>query len=142
MLGFGDGAWRALLERHHRLVRRLLSQYAGHEIDTAGDGFFASFDGPTRAVRAALAIVAELGEGGIEVRAGLHTGEFEVIDGKLGGIGVHVGARVAAAAAAGEVLASATVRDLVAGSGIRFEPSGARPLKGLPGEWPLFAARR
>ena len=135
----GDRAWRELLERHHALVRRELVRFRGREVDTAGDGFFASFDGPARAIRSACAIVEHVGELGLEVRAGLHTGECEVVDGKVAGIAVHTGARVAAQAGPGEVLVSSTVRDLVAGSGLRFEDRGAHELKGVPGEWRLFA---
>ena len=137
----GDAKWRELLGRHHSLVRRTLARFSGQEIDTAGDGFFATFDGPGRAVQAALAIVAGLDEIGISVRAGLHTGEFEVMDGKPAGLGVSVGARIAGAASAGEVLVSRTVRDLVAGSDIRFEERGVHQLKGVPGDWTLYAAQ-
>jgi class 3 adenylate cyclase len=136
----GDVRWRELLERHHSVVRRSLARYSGREIDTAGDGFFASFDGPARAVRAALMAVDELAEIGIDVRAGLHTAEFEVLDGKPAGIGVSIGARIAASAGAGEVLVSSTVRDLVAGSGIRFKERGVRRLKGVPDDWTLYVA--
>jgi class 3 adenylate cyclase len=114
-------------------------RYAGKEMDTAGDGFFARFDGPARAIRCACAIVAGVGDLGLEVRSGLHTGECELVDGKVGGIAVHIGARVAAEAAPGEVLVSSTVRDLVAGSGLRFRERGAVGLKGIPGEWRLFS---
>ena len=107
-----------------------------------GDGFFASFDGPARAIRCAYAIVEHVRELGLEVRAGLHTGECEVVDGKVAGIAVHTGARVAAQAGPSEVLVSSTVRDLVAGSGLRFEDRGAHELKGVPGEWRLFAVDR
>ena len=137
----GDAQWRELLERHHRVVRLALARYSGQEIDTAGDGFFASFDGPGRAVRAALAVVEELAGLDIGVRAGLHTGEFEIADGKLAGIGVNTGARIAATADAGEVLVSSTVKDLVAGSGIRFEERGVHRLKGVPADWTLYAAK-
>ena len=135
----GDRAWRELLERHHELVRRQLALYRGREVDTAGDGFFASFDGPARAIRCARAVVDCVRELGIEVRAGLHTGECELVDGKVAGIAVHTGARVASKANPGEVLVSSTVKDLVAGSGIAFEDRGAHGLKGIPGEWRLFA---
>jgi class 3 adenylate cyclase/alpha-beta hydrolase superfamily lysophospholipase len=137
----GDARWRELLERHHRVVRRSLVRYSGREIDTSGDGFFASFDGPARAVRAALTVVEELAELGIDVRAGLHTAEFEIADGKLAGIGASIGARIAAAATAGEVLVSSTLKDLVAGSGIRFEQRGVHQLKGVPDGWMLYAAK-
>ena len=135
----GDASWRDLVERHHDLVRRLLTRYRGTEIDTAGDGFFATFDGPARAIRCARAIQAEIAELGISARAGVHTGECEIIDGKPGGVGVVVGARVSSVALPGEVLASSTVKDLVAGSGITFEDRGEHELKGVPGTWKLHA---
>jgi class 3 adenylate cyclase len=134
----GDTAWRELLERHHALVRRELVRFRGEEKDTAGDGFFATFDGPARAIRCAQAVVAGVRELGLEIRAGLHTGECEVHDAKVAGIAVSIGARVAAAAHAGEVLVSQTVKDLVAGSGLSFEPRGERELKGVPGSWRLY----
>jgi class 3 adenylate cyclase len=136
----GDAGWRELLERHHAVVRTQLARARGREVDTAGDGFFASFDGPARAVRCAKAIVHEVRELGIDVRSGLHTGECEVIDGKVSGIAVHTGARVASYAGPGEVLVSSTVKDLVAGSGLEFEDRGVCELKGIPGEWRLYAA--
>ncbi len=135
----GDRGWGELLRRHHALVRRQLLRFSGREVDTAGDGFLASFDGPARAIRCACAIRDGVRELGLEVRAGLHTGECEVLDGKVAGIAVHIGARVAAAAAPGEVLVSSTVRDLVAGSGIEFADRGATELKGVPGTWRLHA---
>ena len=135
----GDRGWRDLLQQHHTLVRRQLARFSGREIDTAGDGFFASFDGPARAIRCARAITESVRELGLEVRAGLHSGECEVVDGKVTGIAVHTGARVAGEAIAGEVLVSSTVKDLVAGSGIEFEERGEHELKGIPGEWRLFA---
>jgi pimeloyl-ACP methyl ester carboxylesterase len=135
----GDAQWRVLLESHHALVRDHLTRFRGREIDTAGDGFLASFDGPARAVRCATAVSREVRRLGLEVRAGLHTGECELIGEKLGGIAVHTGARVAALAGAGEVLVSGTVKDLVAGSGIKFVERGTHALKGVPGEWPLYA---
>jgi class 3 adenylate cyclase/pimeloyl-ACP methyl ester carboxylesterase len=135
----GDRGWRELLQRHHAVVRRQLVRFSGREIDTAGDGFFASFDGPARAIRCARAITDAVRDLGLEVRAGLHTGECEIVDGKVGGIAVHIGARVAGKAAAGEVLVSSTVRDIVAGSGIVFEPRGEHELKGIPGAWRLFS---
>jgi class 3 adenylate cyclase len=138
----GDRAWRQLLERHHGFVRQELQRFRGVEVDTAGDGFFASFDGPARGIQCATAIVDAVSELGIEVRAGLHTGECEVVDGKVAGIAVHTGARVAAEAAPGEVLVSSTVKDLVAGSGITFADRGVHELKGVPGEWQLFAVDR
>jgi class 3 adenylate cyclase len=136
----GDARWRELLERHHAVVRSQLTRGRGREVDTAGDGFFASFDGPARAVRCAKAIVDGVRELGIDVRTGLHTGECELIDGKVSGIAVHTGARVAAHAAPGEVLVSSTVKDLVAGSGLEFVDRGVHELKGVPGEWRLYAA--
>jgi class 3 adenylate cyclase len=121
------------------LVREQLARFRGREIDTAGDGFLASFDGPARAVRCAGAIVREVRRLGLEIRAGLHTGECELLDDKLSGVAVHTGARIASLADAGEVLVSSTVKDLVAGSGLTFEDRGRHPLKGLPGEWHLYA---
>ena len=138
----GDRAWRDLLARHHAAVRRELARFRGQELDTAGDGFFATFDGPARAIRCAQAIVAGVGELGLDLRAALHTGECELHDGKPAGIAVNVGSRVAVEAQPGEVLVSSTVKDLVAGSGIRFEDRGTRALKGIPGRWRLYAARR
>ncbi len=135
----GDRAWRELLERHHSSVRRQIGRFRGSEHDTAGDGFFASFDGPARAIRCACAIRESLYELGLDIRAGLHTGECELLDDKVAGIAVSIGARVAAQAQPGEVLVSQTVKDLVAGSGLEFEDRGAAELKGVPGEWRLFA---
>ncbi len=135
----GDRRWRELLEQHHAVVRRELERYHGREVDTAGDGVFATFDGPARAIRSARAIVAALGEIGLEIRAGLHTGECELLGEKVAGVAVHTGARVAAEARGGEVLVSQTVKDLVAGSGIEFEDRGAHVLKGITGEWRLYA---
>jgi len=135
----GDARWRELLEDHHATVRRLLLRYRGTELDTAGDGFFAAFDGPARGIRCARAITESVRDLGIEVRAGLHTGECERMNAKVGGIAVHIGARVAAEAGPGEVVVSSTVKDLVAGSGIAFRDRGAAELKGVPGEWRLFA---
>jgi class 3 adenylate cyclase len=135
----GDRGWRDLLQRHHALIRRQLTRYAGREVDTAGDGFFASFDGPARAIRCACSIRDSISDLGIKVRAGLHTGECEVIDGKVAGIAVHIGARVASQAESDEVLVSSTVKDLVAGSGIQFAEKGRAELKGIPGEWSLYA---
>ena len=134
----GDRRWQELIEQHHRVVRLALDRFGGREIDTAGDGFFATFDGPARAVRCACAIVEGVRELGLDVRAGLHTGEVELVDGKVGGIAVHIGARVASAAGPGEVLVSSTVKDLVAGSGLRFREWGRTALKGVPGEWQLY----
>jgi class 3 adenylate cyclase len=138
----GDRRWRDLLAIHQTAVRRELARHRGREIDTAGDGFLAAFDGPARAVRCACSICDEAKAFGIEVRAGVHTGECEEIGDKLGGISVHIGARVAAFANPGEVLVSSTVKDLVAGSGLRFADQGVRELKGVPGEWRLFAVER
>jgi pimeloyl-ACP methyl ester carboxylesterase len=135
----GDRKWRDLVEGYYSLARRELTRFRGREVDTAGDGFFAAFDGPARAIRCAEAISKGAKSLGIEVRAGLHTGECEVIGDKVGGIAVHTGARVASLARAGEVLVSNTVKDLVAGSGISFEDRGTQTLKGVPGEWRLFA---
>jgi class 3 adenylate cyclase len=135
----GDRAWRELLERHHALVRRQLARFRGVEVDTAGDGFFASFDGPARAIRCDCAIVESVPELGLEVRAGLHTGECELANGKVAGIAAHTRARVASLAQSREVLVSSTVKDLVAGSEIHFEDRGSHELKGIPGEWRLFA---
>jgi class 3 adenylate cyclase len=135
----GDAQWRELIAAHHARVRAQLARFGGKEIDTAGDGFFASFDGPARAIRCACAIRDSVRELGIDVRAGLHTGECEEIDGKVGGIAVITGARIAAEADANEVLVSATVRDLVAGSGLAFEDRGVFALKGLPEQKQLFA---
>ena len=135
----GDAHWRELLAGHHARVRRQLARYRGVELDTAGDGFFARFDGPARGIRCALAIREAVREIGLEVRLGLHTGECEVLDEKVAGIAVAIGARVSARAAAGEVLVSQTVKDLVAGSGIGFEDRGLAELKGVPGQWRLYA---
>lgn len=135
----GDRGWRELLERHHSLVRRELTRYRGRELDTAGDGFFASFDGPARAIQCARTIAEGVGELGLEIRAGLHTGECELLDDKVAGIAVSIGARVAAQASPGEVLVSQTVKDLVVGSGITFDDRGTQALKGVPGEWRLYA---
>jgi class 3 adenylate cyclase len=135
----GDGPWRGLLEEHHRTVRREVERHRGREIDTAGDGFLVTFDGPARAIRCAVAIHQALRPLGLRMRAGLHTGEVELRGDDIAGIAVHIGARVAAQADPGETLVSRTVVDLVAGSGIRFEDRGAHALKGIPGEWTLFA---
>ncbi len=135
----GDRRWRHLLEAHNAMVRRELLRFRGQEIDTVGDGFLATFDGPARAIRCARAVVDGVHELGLSIRAGLHTGECEVADGKVAGIAVHTGARVAALASADEVLVSSTVKDLVAGSGINFSERGSHELKGIPGEWRLFA---
>ena len=134
----GDRAWKGLLQRHHAIVRDSLHRLNGAEVDTAGDGFYATFDGPARAIRCALDIAERVRELGIEIRAGIHTGECELIDGKVGGLAVSIGARVAANAGPSEVLVSQTVRDLVAGSGLAFEDAGERELKGVPDRWRLY----
>jgi pimeloyl-ACP methyl ester carboxylesterase len=134
----GDRRWREVIEEHHARVRRQLDRFRGREVDTAGDGFFSTFDGPARAVRAAWTIRESVRDLGIQIRAGVHTGECELMQDKVRGIAVHIGARVSAAARAGEVLASSTVRDLVAGSGIRFEDRGEHELKGV-GSWRLYS---
>jgi class 3 adenylate cyclase len=139
-MGMSDRVAVGTLEDRMDDVRAVMDAAGSvREIDTAGDGFLASFDGPARAIRCAAAAVAAVAELGIEIRAGVHTGECEMADGKLRGIAVHIGARVAAEAAPGEVLVSSTVRDLVAGSGLRFAERGTFGLKGVPGEWRLYA---
>jgi class 3 adenylate cyclase len=135
----GDARWRAILAEHNRVVREQLERFRGREVKTTGDGFLAAFDGPARAIHCAKAISAAVHEVGVDVRAGLHTGEVELMDGDLGGIAVHIAARVSAQARAREVLVSSTVKDLVVGSGIEFEDRGTHALKGVPGEWRLFA---
>ncbi len=135
----GDRRWRDLLEAHHGAVRDELTRFRGRELDTAGDGFLAAFDGPARAVRAAAAIRGSVKRLGLDIRAGLHTGECEILDSKLSGVAVHIGARIAALARGGEVLVSSTVHDLVAGSGLRFEDRGLHVLKGVPGDWRVYA---
>ena len=137
----GDRAWRDLLAAHRAQVRRELARFSGIELDTAGDGFFASFDGPARGISCAQAIVNTAAEQGLDVRAGLHTGECEREGGKLAGIAVHIGARICAVAQPGEVLVSRTVKDLVAGSGIEFDDRGDFELKGVPGDWQLYSVR-
>jgi class 3 adenylate cyclase len=138
----GDRRWRDQLENYYSIVRQELSRFKGREISTAGDGFLATFDGPARAIGCACAVRAVVRQLGIDIRAGLHTGECEVLANgvDVGGIAVHIGARVAAAAAPGEVLVSGTVKDLVAGSGLQFQDRGLRTLKGVPSKWRLFAA--
>jgi class 3 adenylate cyclase len=138
----GDRRWRELLQRHDALVRGQLERYRGREVKTVGDGFLATFDGPARAVECAEAIVRAVEAIGVQVRAGLHTGEIELMNGDVGGIGVHIGARVSALAEGGEVAVSSTVRDLVVGSGLSFADRGTHELKGVPGEWQLFALER
>jgi class 3 adenylate cyclase len=138
----GDRSWRDLLERHHATVRYQLRRFAGVEVDTAGDGFLATFDGPGRAVRCALAIVDSAADQGVTIRAGIHTGECELVGGKVAGMAVHIGARVAATATPGEILLSSTVKDLLAGSGIGFADRGTHLLKGVDDEWRLFTVTR
>jgi class 3 adenylate cyclase len=138
----GDVRWRQLLESHNQVIRKELAAARGREINTAGDGFLATFDGPARAIHCAHSILDRVRGLGLEVRAGLHSGEVEVMGDDVGGIAVHIGARVAALAGADEVLVSSTVRDLVAGSGIRFVDRGIHQLKGVPDEWHLYAVER
>jgi class 3 adenylate cyclase len=136
----GDQGWRDLVAEHDRIVRRLLDRHNGREIKTMGDGFLATFDGPARAIRAAHAIVEGIKPLGVEMRTGIHTGECELIGDDVGGLAVHIGARIVSAANPGEVLVSSIVRDLTAGAGIAFSDRGTQTLKGVPGEWQLFAA--
>ena len=135
----GDVRWQALLADHNRLIRRQLERFGGHEIKVVGDGFLATFDGPARAVRCAVAMRDDIREIGLEIRAGIHVGEIEVLPDDVAGIAVHIGARVSALAGPGEVLVSSTIKDLVVGSGLAFEDRGTHILKGVPGEWRLFA---
>lgn len=135
----GDRKWRDVLERFQSMVRETLREHRGREIDTAGDGFLAAFDGPARAIRCAAAVRERARAQGIDLRAGIHTGECEIIGDKLGGIAVHTGSRVASKAEPGEILVSQTVKDLVAGSGLQFAERGVHSLKGVPGEWRLYA---
>jgi class 3 adenylate cyclase len=137
----GDREWRALLERHYQVIRHELTRWRGTERGTAGDGFIATFDGPARAVRAAMAIAAAVRPLGLEIRAGVHTGEVELVGGDVAGVAVHIGARIAAVAGPGEVLVSRTVRDLVVGSELVFADRGSHRLKGIPDEWQVYAAR-
>jgi class 3 adenylate cyclase len=134
----GDAAWRDLLSRHHEAVRRVLVRFRGQERDTAGDGFFATFDGPARAIRCGQAIIDAVEPLGLRVRIGIHIGECELHEDKVAGMAVIVGARIAAKAGPGEVLVSGTVRDLVAGSGLQFADRGQHELKGLPGAWHIL----
>jgi class 3 adenylate cyclase len=136
----GDQRWRDVLQRFRALVRRELTLYRGREVEATGDGFLATFDGPTRAMRCAFAVRDAVAVLGLDVRAGVHTGECEIMDEKIGGIAVHIGARVAASAVAGEILVSGAVRDLVMGSTFQFADRGPHTLKGVPGEWRLYAA--
>src|SRR5881275_2824060 len=135
----GDARWRDVLERHDDLVREHLRRYQGREVKTMGDGFLATFDGPARAIRCAMAIADQVGRLGIEIRAGLHTGECELRGDDVAGMAVHIGARVGATAGPSEVLVSSTVKDLVVGSGIEFADRGSHELKGVPGDWQLLA---
>jgi class 3 adenylate cyclase len=137
----GDTTWQRLLDRHHELVRETLARHRGREVKTMGDGFLVTFDGPARGVSCAREIVTACRELGLAIRCGLHTGECEQVDGDIGGIAVHIGARVAALAGAGDVLVSSTVKELVVGSELSFEDRGTRRLRGVPGEWRLFALR-
>jgi class 3 adenylate cyclase len=136
----GDSRWHQLLDSYYGAAHRELERFRGREIDTAGDGFFAAFDGPARAIRCAAAIGGSARLLGLDIRAGVHTGECEVMGPKIGGIAVHIGARVAGRASPGEVLVSSTVKDLVAGSGLSFQDRGLHALKGVPGRWHLYAA--
>jgi class 3 adenylate cyclase len=136
----GDRRWSELLSAHHKLVRSELHHFRGQEIDTAGDGFLATFDGPARAIRCAWAVRDRVQALGLQIRAGLHTGEVEVSDGGVRGLAVHIGARIGAAAGPGEILVSPTVADLVVGSGIKLEDGGEHQLKGVPGTWKLYRA--
>jgi class 3 adenylate cyclase len=135
----GDRGWRFLLERHDALFRQALERHRGREVKRTGDGFLATFDGPARAIRCAASVAEAMGSLGLEVRAGLHTGELEVMDGDVGGLAVHIASRVMSEAAPNEVLVSGTVKDLVVGSGIDFEDRGEHELRGVPGDWRLFA---
>jgi len=137
----GDRRWHNLLDQHDATIRRELGRFRGEEVKTTGDGFLAAFDGPGRAINCARAIAARSRELGVEVRAGVHTGECEVRGDDLAGIAVHIGARVASLAGPGEVLVTSTVRDLVSGSGIEFNERGRHALKGIPGEWAVLAVR-
>ena len=137
----GDDRWNDLREAHHAVIRRELAVYRGLEVDTAGDGFYAAFDGPARAIRCARDVRDQVKTLGISVRVGLHTGECVLSDGKVAGLAVHIGARVAAFAPAGAVLVSQTVKDLVAGSGLEFDDYGMHALKGLPDQWHLYSVR-
>jgi class 3 adenylate cyclase len=137
----GDAAWRGLLNSYYAIVRRALARHRGKEANTAGDGILATFDGPARAVRCALEIAQGVKQLGIDIRAGVHIGECELMGDNIGGLAVHIGARIMAEAAPGEVLASGTVKDLVAGSGLSFSDRGAHVLKGVPDQWRLYAAQ-
>jgi class 3 adenylate cyclase len=134
----GDRAWKDLIQRHHAAVRSALEQWRGVEVDTAGDGFFATFDGPARAIRCALDISERVRDLGVEIRAGVHTGECERVDGKVSGIAVSTGSRISGLAGRSQVLISETVKGLVAGSGFTFEDAGEHELKGVPDRWRLY----
>jgi class 3 adenylate cyclase len=136
----GDGRWRSVLDRHESIVRRELNRHRGKEIKTTGDGFLATFDGPARAVRCASDINRSIAIAGVQVRAGLHTGEVELRGDDIGGIAVHIASRICALAAGGQILASRTVKDLVAGSGISFRELGEYTLKGVPDSWQIYDA--
>jgi class 3 adenylate cyclase len=138
MSSVGDRRWKELAERHHAVIRDALGRWQGVEVDTAGDGFYATFDGPARGIRCALEIVERVRDLGVEVRSGLHTGECRLIDGKIGGVAVSIGARIAATADGSEVRVSQTVKDLVAGSGFVFDHAGEHSLKGVPDRWHLY----
>src|SRR6266571_1322207 len=138
----GDRGWRQLLSRHHAYVRKVLKRYGGREVDTAGDGFFVTFDQPARAINCARDLVEGLHRMGIEIRAGVHMGEVEVIGPKVGGIAVHIGARVMSKAGPGQVLVSSTVRDLMSGSELAFRDLGEQELKGVPAQWHLYAVEQ
>jgi len=138
-VALGDQAWRDLLERHNAAIRAELDKWRGREVKTAGDGFLATFDGPARAIRCAQAISDVVRPLGLEARCGLHTGELEVVNSDVTGLAVHIGARIAALAASGEVLVSRTVRDLVSGAGFQFTARGAHALKGIPEQWEVYA---
>jgi class 3 adenylate cyclase len=138
----GDRRWRDLLDNHNATIRRNIARFRGRETNMTGDGFLIAFDGPARAVRCACAIADEIRPLGIDIRAGLHTGECEEIGENIGGIAVHIGARVAALAGPSQILVSSTVKDLVAGSGLQFADHGQHSLKGIPGEWRVFAVER
>jgi class 3 adenylate cyclase len=137
----GDSGWRRQLERHDEITRGHTERFGGRVVKGTGDGFLATFDGPARAIRCATAVGAALRQSGIEIRAGIHTGECELIGDDIGGMAVHIGARIAALAGPSEVLVSRTVKDLVVGSGIVFDDRGSHSLKGVPDEWTLYAAR-
>jgi class 3 adenylate cyclase len=137
----GDRRWRETLEQHDRMTRELVGRYGGKPIKSTGDGFLATFDGPARGIECACSIRDAVRRLDVQIRAGLHTGECELIGDDVGGIAVNIGARVGAKAGPGEVLVSRTVTDLVAGSGLEFEPRGSHELKGVPGEWQLFSVR-